>query len=577
MTTEGQRQARPHRGDRPALGSVLTVLALAYAAATLWALRAVWTTPTLLDDDARMHLLPFVAAREPAAFLDRFLVDYSEAYLPIGYRVLLSALTSFAEPLDVARALGLSLLLALWVLTYVAGRRIAGAVGGALALALAVHAEFLVLHTFGGLYRAFGFVLAMAWATTRAGARAPTDRLVFSAWLVAAMALFYPPLAIVCGLALLLEQRQDPRGPIYVRTGQLAATAIPIVVAVGALWAVADKPAALGPVVSLGEASSMPAFSREGGRLKLLPMPALWVEPLESIGWGLHTDGDGPNLLPALIKANERASDPFALIFALGLGGGALLWGRRRRWWLAWLVAALLVYYAARVYAFRLGFPDRALKFTLPILVPLLPALAWAAAEQLRGTRRRALRGLALALAAGVFLVYPYGTAGPLALAMDVAPESGLIQAVAEQTPPGALLTGWPDGPAENLPLLARRELMVNHEHAHPLYHDYFAEVDERLADTLRLLFATSIDDAREIRDRRGLTHLVLQPELYDREEDLPRIFRPYDQLAADLRATGLDDPRPFLFEAPSPEWVIYADTQGSLIDLAGLGGDGTP
>jgi hypothetical protein len=391
------------------------------------------------------------------------------------------------------------------------------------------------------------------------------------------MALFYPPLAIVCGLALLLEQRQDPRGPIYVRGRQLTASVIAVVVAAGALWALADKPAALGPVISLGEASSMPAWSREGGRLKLLPLRAPWIELHESIGYGLHANEDGPNLLPALAQANERAGDPFALVFALVLGGGALLWGRRRRWWLAWLVAALLVYYLARVYAFRLGFPDRPLKFTLPILVPLLPAMAWAAAEQLRATHRRALRGLVVALAVGVFLVYPLGPEGPLAYAMDVAPESGLIKAVAEQTPPGALLTGWPDGPVENLPLLARRELLVNHEHAHPLYRDYFAEVEARLEDTLRLLFATSVDEAREIRDGRGLTHLVVQPELYARDADLPRIFRPFEQLAADLRATGLDDPRPFLFEAPPPEWVIYADAQASLIDLGGLGGGGTP
>lgn len=587
------RVMRPRMGGEPNLpGSAaadhgaparaLIALALAVAASALASLIPFWLDPALLDDDARMHLLGFRAARAGTVFEDRFLADYALGYVPPGYRVLMSAAAVFVDPHPFSKALGAVLLVSTWALAWRLGRQLGGTVGAAAALLLCVHAGFVFQHTFGGLPRGFGYPLLLAFIVAWIERRD-----VLLAGVLLAQALFYPPIFLVCWSAAALRVLLGLGRRVPVGRRGLGALAAASIVAAAVLVSFADTPPAWGRLATLQEAAAMGEFQREGGRVKLIPLNPYWLEALQSLRRGVlgHPDATGRADLPA---GDLPASAAVAALVLVGVPGLPLA-RPRSAWALALLASAFGVYGVASTLALRLGEPDRALKFTLPVLVILAWPAAWGAASRM--ARRSGSAGstsairrpigqawrvsLGAALAAVLVLPGPSPWARDITtLVVDARPERSLHAAIASLDARGGpvLIAGWPGGSIDNVPLLAGREIFVDYEHAHPYYLGYYAEVRRRIEDVVRLTFATDVKDAREIRNRNGLTHLLVDPAVLGGGVEPAPIFRPLDAFA---RAVAADRPAERrLFRDAPPAWIVFEDARWILFDLQALDDD---
>jgi hypothetical protein len=131
------------------------------------------------------------------------------------------------------------------------------------------------------------------------------------------------------------------------------------------------------------------------------------------------------------------------------------------------------------------------------------------------------------------------------------------------------LIAGWPRGAVEYIPVVAHKEVLIDYEHAHPLYLNYYDEVRNRLMDVVKLTYATNITEAIAIRDRYGLTHLLVENTNFDLSKGSPHIFDPYNALVLAYRRGP--PPGSHIFSDLSPAWVEYEDDIHTLIDITAL------
>jgi hypothetical protein len=151
---------------------------------------------SLLDDDLRQHLLPFYAEQYAEKFQDGLLSEYSSAYLPVGYKLLIGIGSGYVSPLLAGKCLGAVLLACSFYFLFLCGNTIGGKTGGWIAVLLGGLSPFLLLQTYAGLYRSFSFPLLFAFLYCWY-----KKRVIWSGFLLIVQALFYPPVALVCWLA----------------------------------------------------------------------------------------------------------------------------------------------------------------------------------------------------------------------------------------------------------------------------------------------------------------------------------------------------------------------------------------
>lgn len=100
-----------------------------------------------------------------------------------------------------------------------------------------------------------------------------------------------------------------------------------------------------------------------------------------------------------------------------------------------------------------------------------------------------------------------------------------ILAAVAE-TPPDARIAGWPYGPIESVPLVAKRAAWLTYE-THQTFHvDYVETLRARFAALREAYLGRTLEPLIALRDVHGVTHLIVDPRhLRDRP---PRYFHPF-------------------------------------------------
>jgi hypothetical protein len=164
----------------------------------------------------------------------------------------------------------------------------------------------------------------------------------------------------------------------------------------------------------------------------------------------------------------------------------------------------------------------------LLVLVPVaLDALGGAVAPPARrGTLRRTAPVLALvawmALLGGRdALTHGYGDRRAYAP----------LLAYVRTLPKDALLAGFPTQ-TDDIPLLARRRVLISRE-AHQVFHEgYLLEMRRRMAALVAAYYATDLGPVERLRDALGVTHLIADRQHYG--DAPPRYFPPFE---ADMQA----------------------------------------
>jgi hypothetical protein len=536
---------------------------LLYVAGALRTSLPYYTSDKRVEDDVAQHLTPYCAMRAPAQFSDHFLVDYSVAYLPLGYGALCRLAAPWMGPLVFTKVLGLSLLLLTWCVAFLLGRRIAGWVGGIVTCLLVVHCHFIFSVTFAGLFRSFGYPTLLLfiyfWVS---------GRLRLASVMLVVQALFYPPVFLLSAAGFLVEFLRTPRACVLVPARRRICIwyGVATVVGVALLATMCGKPEGYGAAVTLEQASAMPEWRAPHGRFRTLPLQSRKHEIYESCSRALHWEKDTYARSWRWGRINLKRGDPFMILW-LGVLIPLALWRRPFPYWcVALFVGSTALYLLSRHVAFCLGWPDRFLRYCLPLLPLLLFSLAWGGVARWRRRWRVGGHiGLAV-LVVGTLLVYPVKAGYTRYLTVDtrkVQPVLTFLRGVDDPM----LLAGWPRELLDFIPVCAGKEVLIDYEHMQPLYLGYYAQAMERMTDNLDLLFATDSDTVCRIRDQYGLTHVVLTRALYSLGRRTPRLYAPVNDIASGMRRR-VASAEQFLFGRPRPEWCVYEDEHYIVVDL---------
>ena len=444
--------------------------------------------------------------------------------------------------------------------------RRAGLAAGVLLVFLLLRSPYVVDRMGGGLPRGFGFPVLALWA---AGAVIRSERVRFAALLLGAAV--YPS-ALLLGLVAegLLAVGQRRWQPSRTWTGRLVRCGVVVLLCGLILWPyTATRRERLGRAPTLAEAEADPTFG-PGGRIPILPLrdpvamvAQYFLEPIQ-------TAGKTPS--EALAAPAGRLGTTLALIV---LAGMLLLIGLR---WSplepsvpVFCATALLLYFAARVLAFRLYEPERFLTFGLPVGMALLGATAIGLVG--RSLRSAAARGAvrniaALVVIAGLWLLAGDGV-GTGGMAITSEPAGGL-HAFVRSLPPDTRVAVHPlDREGMNLALWSGRATTEHAETYCPWVVEHGHVQAERQKDTLRMLYARRREDVLDYCTRERITHILLDRGHYTAEMPNPDLYEPLTSFLAewlrDVRAEEL-----VLWDVPA-EAVAYELGPLVLVDLSRL------
>jgi hypothetical protein len=444
---------------------------------------------------------------------------------------------------------------------------------------LAIGSAVFIQRVAGGLPRSFAFP-ALAWAAACLAAGWPRGLAVITV----VGAGLYPVIPVICGMALsifLLVLPRADRGParhwsLKKRLVVLGVTAF----AAGLLLApFALRMRKYGPAIRPAEVAVFPEIGR-GGRVgpdEQIGGPSFFEMAYEDAREAAVGAGRGfVRSWHERIKEPRKGAIPLTGLTLLTLFGVARLGlsrrGRGFRRLAALALAAFVGFHLAELVRPSLIHPQRYVKYVVPILVLAVTpsvALAFLPRRALRGKRGQLFGTLAV-LGWGLLLVGFLGGRGPSRAGFTVeieATDRGLFKAI-RKLPVSALLAGWPKGAIDNVPLVARRTVFVNHQSYQPYHKKMTLELRRRATAVVEAALSSDTGALLRLRDEFGVTHFVVEREIL---RNPPALFEPLRQVA-EPRIKALDKQRKksaLLGEFGDAE--LFRDARYTLLDLRKL------
>ncbi len=367
-------------------------------------------------------------------------------------------------------------------------------------------------------------------------------------------ALAYPVSAVVIGLVsaiylsmLFIEERRAAGGAGLAPTDAVASArlfrylALDSVIAIGILAVkYASPPDFIGPMRPRAELLEMPEMVKGGmNKAPYVPIPSLFDE------------------------LTDRLLHPFVLFSAcfyfLVLGRRGVGWQKS---WTALFLAAVIGYTVADMFFMRLYIPNRYTRYSLAVLVALWNARNWdLILDRVPNRLGRVLLVVALLAAGG------YAYQDTFRQGKDTSDRSRydeLCEFVA--TLPEGILVAGPPRRLDDIMLRSKRSVLTTYKLAHPWFTTYYALIEERTKDTLRALFATTPDRVNALHTKYGVTHLIVEHNLYRRARRRGRIYvQPYDDFILSQLIVGR---RTFLPARPPAESIVFRDERYMVIEL---------
>jgi hypothetical protein len=249
-------------------------------------------------------------------------------------------------------------------------------------------------------------------------------------------------------------------------------------------------------------ATQMPEW-RQSGRIKDLPFPSI----IESLRQGILKTV----CFAEYMESHHRIASWKIWTYLILIAGLFVL--ALKQWKLisplVLLAASGLVFFLiARLKAFQLGFPSRFLDY--PVIAAVI--LLWPVCFSFIQTRFKNGKILFAYVSAIVAVLLIFRPINPIfkEQALNISKHEDLLNHI-KNNDETMLIAGWPKSPTDDIPLFCQKEVFVDYEHAHPLYLNYYDAIRSRLIDLVRLTFATNELQAASIRDRYGLSHLLVQ------------------------------------------------------------------
>lgn len=514
----------------------------------LWtfANRGMLFDPLVQNDDAQTVLFSFHEFSGEKAFEDDPLAEEMLAFMPPTMVAVFSTLSAVVGVLVATKLVQAVCVLIVLVAAGIGwrARPSAGPIWAVMLLFLILHTELIWFRGIGGgLPRAFAFPWMFLWAAGLMSTSRKTRAIA-----IVGAALTYPSAMLI----LLVSEGLASLGALTTRRSKqtfvdhvfwlttLTVTCLLVIAPV----LLGDKPS--GPIHTLAQASQEPAFGQEG-RLKVLPLGAFipeivkaTIKPFEPGGGFLWSGALAQHWTPLV-----------AIAFGgLVLGGGAARVVFRQTPFpsasFCIAIASVLLYAAARIFAFHLYSPERFAGFGLAaaVVVYLPEVYARSRISDIGTGAFSAKTPAVLAFAVSVILVVFTGDG------IDPGRNGGTIDgrdygAMGRymQTLParGTLVAAHPSD-ANEVPFWGKRKVLISYETLQPWFVSAWDRQKRAAQDVLDAMYAIDCGPIERLVSNYGVSHILVNLNRYNQDFlDRSRLFEPFDSWL-EARLQGIDE-----------------------------------
>lgn len=499
----------------------------------------------VFNQDSRQHVAYMAVFQDSELFVNDWVKGYFfDAFAPPGYKAYLAVVARWLDPQVAAELLGMLLAgLSAW-LAYRIGAQVTqgnpiGGLAGLIVYLTAGNIAFdmhFIRWVQGGLQRSF---VVPCFFVGMLGLLARRDSWLASATVIAAF--FYPPTCIMLGaiwlFALLFrwwnERRVVLREWLWFTAGNSVALLV-LILSRPSHWT----------TYTLREALEMPDFFDRALAIDSNLHHNLWPYLRELVPFPAPAIGLLAGLIIVVI-VRRRRDFPWQVFFSIILG--------------SWATYGLAYALFNRLYEpSRYLFPLRCLwLLVVPIIVVDVTSklkmsrnvLGWATVIWCMATtlgasylvHRRIERH-----EGGVTAVLPAAAYDFLAM-----------------TPKSTLIAGYPKDVGD-IPLLARRRVLLLSECLYPCHKEFYDEAKSRFVDVLRALWAPDLDGAIALRGKYGVDLLVVTR--VRRDDDVYAATTIFANVYREL-AERLGNREPAILHPPANS-VVFATENCQIIDL---------
>jgi hypothetical protein len=282
----------------------------------------------------------------------------------------------------------------------------------------------------------------------------------------------------------------------------------------------------------------MPEMQASGLSGSYIPIPSVWSQIWELVG------------------------HPFVL------GSGALytvVLRKKLHWdttWTALLVASVLCYVAADTFFMRLYIPNRYSRHAIAVILILWNARNLSAVLALVPKRAIRYAAAAMILTVGAYL---YGDTFRQGEDTTNRTRFRDLSAFVRTLPPGVLIAGGPYL-MDDIPVQARRSVLVNYKLTHPWWDQYYPEMRARTEATYEAIYATDFTAVNRLHEEYGVTHFVVSRSAYNPDAiTRGRLYvDPFNRTINTLTNTD----QPFVLNDPPAESVLWDGGAHVVIEL---------
>ena len=458
--------------------------------------------PYLQNDDARIAIFPFWSFHEDL-FKGDYIAQAMSAYTPWLHKTFYYLLTFVFDLLTVTKILQIAAISWGGFHAFRIGHRRSGGLGGLFSIYLVFHTYVLLERAGGGHPRAFALPIILMTidgidqnSEKQSGLGAVLGFAIYPTAGLIALSVHSIWLAIKCVI--------NKSNWLTIR---ISLVSLGLIIFLCFLFVapslISNKE--YGKVLLLRQARHMPEVG-VNGRYKLIPLPKASVEIEKNFEKLSMTSGDSP--LPFLEHfTNESGGAPlyFFVCFALLLS----IVGLARPPCVSLYVAigGIILFSLAILFAFRLYLPERIILYALPptFLYLLLSTYTGIGYDSFGGIISR----ISSLIAILVFIAF-FGIAfkGPIGLTVNAHPEKELFQLL-QTLPEDALFSGHPLR-INNIPLWAKRRILVSYETSQIFYDKAWKEIKGRTYDNFEAYYASDLGPLKVLRRKYGVDYMLI-------------------------------------------------------------------
>lgn len=216
--------------------------------------------------------------------------------------------------------------------------------------------------------------------------------------------------------------------------------------------------------------------------------------------------------------------------------------------------------------------PTRFFMYSLPFLIPLM--FPWALSVLLKQIPRlRSAPKLRTLTFLGIISLYLMAFGGRGNVDFAASSETQLSKPLAHTIaalPTDVLIAGWPAGEIRNVEYVTRRNVFLTAASHHVLHLTYMKNMRERMNAVFDAYFSTDAAPLYRLRDRFGVTHLIVETRDFTDAQHPPEYFAPWRSRIGP-RLAAIKGKEYLLNEALQKKAAIFNQNGFVLLDLAKL------